>query len=426
MEILVVGSGGREHAIIKKLKESPLCAKIHCAPGNGGIAAEGVLCHPVQASDLEGILALAKGLEPDFTVVAPDDPLVLGLVDLLEKNGFACFGPTKAAARLEGSKVFSKGLMKKYGIPTARYEVFDDAGAASEYIRAQKGYPLVLKADGLALGKGVLIAESQSEALLAVRSLMEEKKFGESGAQIVIEEFLRGPEVTALCLSDGETIRPLASSMDHKRALDGDLGLNTGGMGTIAPSPLFTKELEALCMERIFQPTVDFMRAEGQPFKGCLYVGLMLTESGPYVVEYNCRFGDPEAQVVLPLLEGDLLKLMLACRNGGLKEAEMAQKPGAAACVVLASGGYPEGYKTGCPIRGLDERGGRAGLEVIHAGTKLEDGRFFTAGGRVLGLTARGDSLQGALRAAYKAAEEIGFEGCHFRRDIGRRAVEGR
>lgn len=423
MNILVVGSGGREHAILNKLKESPLCDKLYCAPGNGGISA---LCEtaPIPAMDIPAMVAYAKQNKIDLAVVAPDDPLVAGMVDAMEQAGIPAFGPNKAAARIEGSKAFSKALMKKYGIPTAAFETFTHIHDAVAYIKANKTYPLVIKADGLALGKGVIIAQNEEEALTAVKEMMEDRRFGASGSTVVIEEFLTGPEVSVLCLTDGETLKPMVSSMDHKRAYDGDKGLNTGGMGTIAPNPFYTKAIEATCMDTIFMPTIRAMKDMGCPFKGCLYFGLMLTAKGPYVIEYNCRFGDPETQVVLPLLEGDLVKLFLACRNGTLAQESLSVKEGAAACVILASGGYPGKYATGLPINGLDTNGECAGVSVIHAGTKLENGKFYTAGGRVLGLVATGDSLQNALLKAYAATTQVDFAGRHFRRDIGKRAVD--
>ena len=370
MKILVVGGGGREHAIIRKLKESPLCGEILCAPGNGGIAADAA-CFPVAATDIEGQVALAKKEQVDYVVVAPDDPLALGLVDRLAAAGIPAFGPGAAAARIEASKVFSKNLMKKYGIPTAGYEVFDDPEKALCYIREKGEYPVVVKADGLALGKGVLICQSEAEAKDALRRMMEEKAFGDSGSRVVVERFLTGPEVSVLAFADGRTLKPMVSSMDHKRALDGDRGLNTGGMGTVAPNPYYTPQVAAECQRTIFEPTMAAMAAEGCPFKGCLYFGLMLTPAGPRVIEYNCRFGDPETQVVLPLLKSDLLQIMLACTEGRLDSTPVELAPGAAACVVLASGGYPEHYEKGRPILGLAEDGQLpgGGAAIYHAGT---------------------------------------------------------
>ena len=426
MKVLVVGGGGREHAIIMKLAESPRVTELHCAPGNGGIA-KYAECHPVKATDLDGMLALAKELSADWVFVAPDDPLVLGMADLLRENGFRVFGPSKAAAIIEGSKVFSKHLMKKYGIPTAKYEVFDNAEKAIAYIREQDTYPTVVKADGLALGKGVIIAQNEDEAADAVRVIMEDKIFGESGAKVVIEEFLTGPEVSVLAFTDGETVAPMISSMDHKRALDHDCGKNTGGMGTVSPNPYYTKEIAEQCMREIFLPTMHAMNGENRTFRGCLYFGLMLTPNGPKVIEYNCRFGDPETQVVLPMLKTDLLDIMEAVEEVRLGDLPISWKKGACACVILASGGYPEKYETGKEITGLDEKGQCAGASVYHAGTKLSaDGKFLTAGGRVLGITAAGDTLQQALDSAYAAVSGVQFEGVHFRRDIGKRALSAK
>ncbi|MBR5371724.1 MAG: phosphoribosylamine--glycine ligase [Oscillospiraceae bacterium] len=422
MKILVVGGGGREHAIIMKLAESPRHPELHCAPGNGGIA-KYAACHPVKATDLDGMLKLAKELAVDWVFVAPDDPLVLGMGDLLRENGFKVFGPSKAAAIIEGSKVFSKNLMKKYGIPTAKYETFTDPAAAIAYIKEQDTYPTVVKADGLALGKGVIIAQSEDEAVEAIHIIMEDKVFGESGANVVIEEFLTGPEVSVLAFTDGESIAPMISSMDHKRALDGDRGKNTGGMGTIAPNPYYTKEIAEQCMREIFLPTMHAMNGENRTFRGCLYFGLMLTPNGPKVIEYNCRFGDPETQVVLPMLKTDLLDIMEATENESLNDLSIQWKEGACACVILASGGYPEKYESGKEISGLNEKGQCEGAAVYHAGTKLDGDRFLTAGGRVLGVTASGTSLKSALNAAYAAAETITFEGVHYRKDIGKRAL---
>ena len=423
MKVLVVGGGGREHAIVMKLSESPLVTELYCAPGNGGIA-KYAECYPVKATDLDGMLALAKKLAVDWVFVAPDDPLVLGMADLMRENGFHVFGPSKAAAIIEGSKVFSKKLMKKYGIPTAKYEVFDNAEKAMAYIRQQNTYPTVVKADGLALGKGVIIAFSEQEACDAVRSIMEDKIFGESGSKLVVEEFLTGPEVSVLAFTDGETVVPMISSMDHKRALDGDQGKNTGGMGTVSPNPYYTKEIAEQCMREIFLPTMHAMNGENRTFRGCLYFGLMLTPNGPKVIEYNCRFGDPETQVVLPMLKTDLLEIMEAVENCTLENLPIQWKTGACACVILASGGYPEKYETGKEITGLDEKGQLAGAAVYHAGTKLsEDGKFLTAGGRVLGITASAEKLQDALDAAYRAAGAVTFDGVHYRRDIGKRAL---
>lgn len=418
MKILVIGSGGREHAIIRKLKESPLAETIYCAPGNGGIAADAV-CLPVKACDVQGMVAAAKEKEIDFAVVTPDDPLVAGMVDALNDAGIKTFGPTAAAARIEGSKVFSKNLMKKYGIPTAAYETFDHAADAISYIKARGQFPVVIKADGLALGKGVLIVNSMSEAEEGIRSIMEDKVFGASGNRVVIEEFLTGPEVSVLAFCDGDTIVPMVSAMDHKRALDHDQGLNTGGMGTVAPNRHYTAEIAECCMKTIFQPTVEAMKAEGSPFFGCLFFGLMLTPKGPYVIEYNCRFGDPETQVVLPLLKTDLLEIMLAVWDKRLDKIEVEFSDLHAACVVLASGGYPVNYRTGFPIAGLNLQGQTQGATIYHAGTKFEDSVYKTAGGRVLGVVATAATGKDALKMAYRAAEKISFEGVHYRKDIG-------
>jgi len=422
MKVLVVGGGGREHAIIMKLSESPLVTELYCAPGNGGIAKYATCC-PVKATDLEGMLALAKQLAVDWVFVAPDDPLVMGMADLLRENGFKVFGPSKAAAIIEGSKAFSKNLMKKYGIPTAKYEVFDQAEQAIAYIREQDTYPTVVKADGLALGKGVIIAQSEDEAVAAVQSIMEDKIFGESGSKLVIEEFLTGPEVSVLAFTDGETVVPMISSMDHKRALDGDRGKNTGGMGTVSPNPYYTKAVADQCMREIFLPTMHAMNGENRTFRGCLYFGLMLTAEGPKVIEYNCRFGDPETQVVLPMLKTDLMEIMEAVEEQRLADISVHWKSGACACVILASGGYPEKYETGKPISGLNEKGQLEGALVYHAGTRLDGDTFLTAGGRVLGVTASGEDLRAALDAAYRAAKQISFADMHYRKDIGKRAL---
>lgn len=422
MKLLVVGGGGREHAIIKKLKENKNVEEIFACPGNGGIAADAT-CVAIGAKDIDAIVTFAKEHAIDFCVVAPDDPLVLGCVDALEAEGIPCFGPNKAAAQIEGSKVFSKNLMQKYGIPTADYAVFDDPKAALSYITEQSTFPTVIKADGLALGKGVVIAQDLDEAKEAIHSIMEDKKFGDSGNKIVIEEFLEGPEVSVLSFTDGKTLVPMVSSMDHKRALDGDQGLNTGGMGTVAPNPYYTEEIAAVCMEKIFLPTLSAMQKEGCPFKGCLYFGLMLTKNGPKVIEYNCRFGDPETQVVLPLLKTDLLTIMQAVHDETLDQLEVEWKNGAAACVIIASGGYPASYKKGVPM----DMGKSENLEditVYHAGTALEYGKLVTAGGRVLGVTATGDDLQDALHKAYDAVEEIHFDDMFYRKDIGQRALK--
>ena len=419
MKILVVGSGGREHAIVRKLKESPQVEAVLCAPGNGGISRDAA-CFPVNAMDKEGMLALAQEQQVDLVFVAPDDPLAAGMVDFLEAAGIPCFGPNAAAAQIEASKVFSKDLMKKYGIPTAGYEVFSDPAAALEYIKAQGKYPAVIKADGLALGKGVVIAQDEEEAKAALHSIMEDKIFGESGAHVVVEEFLTGPEVSVLAFTDGKAMCPMVSSMDHKRAYDGDKGPNTGGMGTISPNPFYTQEVAQQCMERIFLPTMAAMNAEGRPFKGCLYFGLMLTHDGPKVIEYNSRFGDPETQVVLPRLQTDFAQIVEAVAQERLSELSIQWSEQASACVVMASGGYPGSYPKGIEIHGLDANGQAEGVTVYHAGTKLEDGKFLTNGGRVLGVTALGDTLEAALNKAYAAVENITFEGAMYRKDIGR------
>ena len=420
MNIMVVGGGGREHAIIKKLKENPSVETIYALPGNGGIAQDAV-CVAIGAKDLDGVCAFAAGHKIDYAVVAPDDPLVLGLVDRLEAIGVPCFGPRKNAAIIEGSKAFSKALMKKYGIPTAAYEIFTDMDAAIAYVRSGSG-AVVVKADGLALGKGVFVCANRDEAEQAVRSIMGERIFGESGAKVVVEEFLEGPEVSVLSFTDGNVVVPMVSSMDHKRALDGDEGPNTGGMGTIAPNPFYTKEVAERCMKEIFLPTIRAMKAEGRTFRGCLYFGLMITKDGPKVIEYNCRFGDPETQVVLPLLKTDLLTVMQATTGGTLDRLNVEFDTGAACCVILASGGYPTHYEKGKEIVVTDEEKLK-GATVYHAGTALKDGRLVTSGGRVLGVTCTAPTLREAVKKAYDAAEGITFEGVHFRKDIGARAL---
>lgn len=425
MKVLVVGGGGREHAILQKLKQSPLITRLYCAPGNGGIAklAE---CVPIRATEVDVLADWAVANVIDYVVVAPDDPLCLGLVDLLAERGIPAFGPCKAAARIEGSKVFAKKLMRKYDIPTAACEIFSDVELALRYIRIAP-CPMVVKADGLALGKGVLICHTRDEAGEAVRDMMERGKFGASGNRVVVEEFLEGPEVSVLAFTDGVSLKPMVSGMDHKRALDRDEGLNTGGMGVIAPNPYYTPAIAEDCMQNIFLPTLAAMRAEGCLFKGCLYFGLMLTESGPKVIEYNCRFGDPEAQAVLPLLESDLFDIMRHVTEGTLADADVRFAQGASCCVVLASGGYPETYQTGKEIFGLAEAEEIAGISVLHAGTRLtEDGRLTTAGGRVLGVTAVGGTLAEAVEKAYLAAGKISFEGAHMRSDIGAKALAAR
>lgn len=423
MKLLVVGGGGREHAIIKKLRENRRVETIYAAPGNGGIAADAE-CVDIPATDIPAMVAFAKEKQIDFCVVAPDDPLVLGMVDAMEEAGIRTFGPRKNAAILEGSKVFSKELMKKYQIPTAAYETFDSSEEAIAYIERQNTFPTVIKADGLALGKGVIIAEDLESAKAGVRSIMEDKIFGQSGNHIVIEEFLTGPEVSVLSFCDSETIVPMVSSMDHKRALDGDKGLNTGGMGTVAPNPYYTEDIARECMETIFLPTLRAMNQEGRPFQGVIYFGLMLTPKGPRVIEYNCRFGDPETQVVLPLLETDLLTIFEACRDKTLKDVPIMFSSQAAACVMMASGGYPQSYPKGKKISGLDQTGGISGATVFHSGTRLLEDGYVTNGGRVLGVEAEGGTLQEALDRAYDAVRRISFEGAHYRTDIGRRALE--
>ena len=420
MKILVVGGGGREHAIIKKLKENPTVDTIFALPGNGGIAADAE-CVAIGAKDIEGIVAFAVEKKIDYAVVAPDDPLVLGAVDALEEKGIPCFGPRANAAIIEGSKVFSKNLMKKYNIPTAAYEVFEDMDAALRYLESAP-IPTVIKADGLALGKGVIIATTLEEAKDAVRSMMLDKAFGKSGDRIVIEEFLTGPEVSVLAFTDGKTVKPMVSSMDHKRAGDGDTGLNTGGMGTVAPNPYYTPAIAEECMKTIFLPTVAAMNAEGRTFKGCLYFGLMLTPKGPKVIEYNCRFGDPETQVVLPLLESDLLTVMQATTNGTLEKTEVKFGKGSACCVIMASRGYPTAYEKGFEMTipaGISSR-------VYVAGAEGRDGKLLTNGGRVLGATAVADTLEEAIRSAYALVEQIHFDNAYYRRDIGARALLAR
>lgn len=424
MKVLVVGSGGREHAIIRKLKENPAVTEVYALPGNGGIAADAV-CVPIKATDVPGVVSFAKEKAADLVVVAPDDPLVMGMVDALNAEGIRAFGPNAAAARIEGSKVFSKNLMKKYSIPTAEYEVFSDISAAMSYIDSKNRYPVVIKADGLALGKGVLICQDRDEAVAALSQMMEDKAFGKSGETVVVEEFLTGPEVSVLSFTDGNTVIPMVSSMDHKRALDGDNGLNTGGMGTVAPNPYYTPAIADECMEKIFLPTISAMKAEGCPFKGCLYFGLMITPDGPKVIEYNCRFGDPETQVVLPLMESDLLEAMEATIDGTLTAEKVRFSSGSAACVILASGGYPVKYPTGFKISGLGENAQPAdgNAVVYHAGTKLSDGKLVTSGGRVMGVTATADTLAQAVEKAYTASDRIYFQGLHRRNDIGAKAL---
>ncbi len=418
MKIMVVGGGGREHAIIKKLKENKSITEIYALPGNGGIAADAV-CVDIGAKDIEKIVAFAVENKIDYAVVAPDDPLVLGAVDALEEKGIPCFGPRANAAIIEGSKVFSKNLMKKYGIPTAAYEVFDNMEAALAYLETAP-IPTVIKADGLALGKGVIIAMTRDEARDAVRSMMEDKVFGASGDHIVIEEFLTGPEVSVLSFADGKTVVPMVSSMDHKRAGDNDTGLNTGGMGTVAPNPYYTSEIAERCMKEIFLPTVSAMNAEGRTFKGCLYFGLMLTENGPKVIEYNCRFGDPETQVVLPLLESDLLTVMQATTNGTLDACEVKFASRHACCVIMASKGYPTAYEKGYEITIPAEEAHK----VFVAGASLKDGKLLTSGGRVLGVTSVADTLGDAIDASYQSVAKVSFGNEYYRKDIGARALK--
>lgn len=416
MKVLVVGGGGREHAIIKKLKESNEIEKIYALPGNGGMAGDAE-CVAIGAKDIPAIVDFAKANDIGFAVVAPDDPLVLGAVDELEKIGIPCFGPEKKAAIIEGSKVFSKNLMKKYGIPTAAYEVFDSAEKALAYLEAAP-VPTVIKADGLALGKGVIIAMTRDEAKAAVKTIMEDKAFGESGNQIVIEEFLEGPEVSVLSFTDGKTVVPMISSMDHKRALDNDKGLNTGGMGTVAPNPYYIPEIADRCMKEIFLPTVNAMNAEGRTFKGCLYFGLMITKDGPKVIEYNCRFGDPETQVVLPLLESDLFSIMKSVAAGTLTAEQVKFSKKHACCVVMASEGYPQKYETGFEIIMPADK------NIYVAGAKLSGGKLLTAGGRVLGVTETADTLADAVAKAYETVKTVSFANAYYRHDIGKKALE--
>lgn len=421
MKVMVIGGGGREHAIVKAIKKNPAVETIYALPGNGGIAADAV-CVPVGATEIDRIVEFAKTQAVDFAVVAPDDPLAMGAVDRLHALGVPCFGPDAKAAEIESSKVFAKNLMHKYNIPTAAYAVFEDPETALAYLRGTR-YPSVVKADGLALGKGVIIAQNYAEAEAAIDSIMCARKFGASGSRVVVEEFLTGPEVSVLAFTDGKTLVPMVSSMDHKRALDGDLGPNTGGMGTVAPNPFYTKKIADECMEKIFLPTIRAMAAEGRPFHGCLYFGLMLTPDGPKVIEYNCRFGDPETQVVLPLLQSDLLMVMMAVEEGRLAETKVEFSGGAACCVVVASGGYPGKYERGKTISFADTPALREAT-VYHAGTKRDEtGALVTAGGRVLGVTATGATLAEAVGKAYRAAEAASFEGAYYRKDIGARAL---
>lgn len=416
MKVMVVGGGGREHTIVKKIKENPTVTELYALPGNGGIAQDAV-CVDIGAKDIDGIVAFAKEKAIDFAVVAPDDPLVLGAVDALEAIGVPCFGPNKNAAILEGSKVFSKNLMKKYHIPTAAYEVFDNAEDALAYLETAP-IPTVIKADGLALGKGVIIAETREQAKAGVKTIMEDKVFGASGDHIVVEEFLTGPEVSVLAFTDGKTMIPMVSSMDHKRALDGDKGLNTGGMGTVAPNPYYTEAIAEECMKTIFLPTMEAMNKEGRTFKGCLYFGLMLTPNGPKVIEYNCRFGDPETQVVLPLLESDLLTIMQHIAKGTLADAEVKFSNKAACCVIMASEGYPGKYETGYEIT-LPADSSR----IFVAGAKIKDGKLVTGGGRVLGVTEVADTLAEAVDKAYETVKTVSFANAYYRKDIGKKAL---
>ena len=418
MKLMVVGGGGREHAIIKKLKENKDVEKIYALPGNGGMASDAELVD-IGAKEIDKIVEFALAEKIDYAVVAPDDPLVLGAVDALNKVGIPCFGPEAKAAIIEGSKVFSKNLMKKYNIPTAEYEVFSDMNAALSYLDTAP-IPTVIKADGLALGKGVIIAMTREEAKDAVKSMMEDKVFGKSGDNIVIEEFLEGPEVSVLAFTDGHVVKPMVSSMDHKRAGDNDTGLNTGGMGTVAPNPYYTEDIAKECMEKIFLPTMDAMNKEGRTFKGCLYFGLMLTKNGPKVIEYNCRFGDPETQVVLPLMESDLLTVMKAVTEEKLAETEVKFSSGSACCVIMASKGYPESYEKGFKMDIPEEIKDR----VYVAGAVIKDGNLLTNGGRVLGATATDDNLEGAIKKAYGLVSKIKFDNAYYRNDIGQRALK--
>lgn len=421
MRVLVVGSGGREHALVRKIKESKRVDYIACCPGNGGISYDAE-CFDVSATDIDGVVKLAKEIKADFVVVAPDDPLVMGMVDALNAEGFATFGPRANAAIIEGSKVFSKELMKKYNIPTAKYNVFDKAEDVIDYIKAENEFPTVIKADGLALGKGVIIPETLDEAVAGVKEIMEDKIFGDSGNNVVVEEFLTGPEVSVLAFTDGKCVKPMVTSMDHKRALDGDKGLNTGGMGTVSPNPYYTDEIAEECMNTIFLPTIEAMNKEGRTFKGCLYFGLMLTPKGPKVIEYNCRFGDPETQVVLPRLKTDIMDIFDAINNETLSDLDIEWDDRACTCVIMASGGYPKSYPKGIEINGLTD-GQLDGVTVYHAGTKRDGDKLVTSGGRVLGVTALGESIEDALAKSYAGVEKIKFDGAHYRKDIGQKAL---
>lgn len=422
MKVLVVGGGGREHALIRKIKESEKVDSIACCPGNGGISYDAD-CYNVSATDIDGVVNLAKEIKADFVVVAPDDPLVAGMVDALNEAGFPTFGPKANAAIIEGSKVFSKDLMLKYNIPTAEYKVFDKAEDVIEYIKVKNEFPTVIKADGLALGKGVIIPESLDEAVAGVKEIMEDKIFGASGNNVVVEEFLTGPEVSVLAFTDGKCVKPMVSSMDHKRALDGDKGLNTGGMGTVSPNPYYTDDIAQECMDKIFIPTIEAMNKEGRTFKGCLYFGLMITPKGPKVIEYNCRFGDPETQVVLPRLKTDIMDIFEAINNETLADLDIQWSDEACTCVIMASCGYPKSYPKGIEISGLTD-GQLEGVTVYHAGTAIQDDKLVTSGGRVLGVTALGRDLNDALEKSYNAVEKIRFEGAHYRKDIGQRALK--
>ena len=421
MRVLVVGSGGREHALVRKIKESKKVDYIACCPGNGGISYDAE-CFDVSATDIDGVVKLAKEIKADFVVVAPDDPLVMGMVDALNAEGFATFGPRANAAIIEGSKVFSKELMKKYNIPTAKYNVFDKAEDVINYIKAENEFPTVIKADGLALGKGVIIPETLDEAVAGVKEIMEDKIFGDSGNNVVVEEFLTGPEVSVLAFTDGKCVKPMVTSMDHKRALDGDKGLNTGGMGTVSPNPYYTDEIAEECMNTIFLPTIEAMNKEGRTFKGCLYFGLMLTPKGPKVIEYNCRFGDPETQVVLPRLKTDIMDIFEAINNETLADLHIEWDDRACTCVIMASGGYPKSYPKGIEINGLTD-GQLDGVTVYHAGTKRDGDKLVTSGGRVLGVTALGETIEDALAKSYAGVEKIIFDGAHYRKDIGQKAL---
>lgn len=419
MKVLVVGSGGREHTLVWKIAQSLLVEELYCAPGNGGISAI-AQCVPIKAMDIEGMVKFSKEKQMDMVVVAPDDPLAAGMVDALEEAGIRAFGPNKAAAVIEGSKAFAKELMKKYNIPTADYEVFNSSNDAINYLKDKK-FPIVIKADGLALGKGVIIAQSFEEAKKAVENIMEDRVFGDAGQKVVIEEFLVGQEVSMLAFTDGKTIKTMVSSQDHKRALDNDRGLNTGGMGTFSPSRIYTEEIHNYCVEKIYKPTVEAMNREGRKFKGVLYFGLILTEDGPKVLEYNARFGDPETQVVLPRLKTDILEVFNAVIDERLNEIEIEWDDNACVCVIMASGGYPEKYQTGYEITGIDKTERDINTVVFHAGTKREDGKYYTAGGRVLGVTSLESNLESAIKKAYEGVSKISFEGMHYRRDIGKK-----